>query len=232
MAMLVVGTTTKAGGGTVFGFGRKNREGTEFQREALQHLDALYGTALRLTRDPSEAQDLVQDTLVRAYRFQHSFEPGTNLKAWLLRILTNTFINHYRRSARERRVLDHEEGSPVGDGVMSRSAMRGLVDSVSVAQEGLLREEIAAALDELPEDYRVMIVLADVEELSYKEIADAVGVPIGTVMSRLHRARKLMQKRLLNQAIHMGIVREVEESEEAPPLDLEAFRRRRAGGAR
>ncbi len=216
----------------MFGFGRKNREGTEFQREALQHLDALYGTALRLTRDPSEAQDLVQDTLVRAYRFQHSFEPGTNLKAWLLRILTNTFINHYRRSARERRVLDHEEGSPVGDGVMSRSAMRGLVDSVSVAQEGLLREEIAAALDELPEDYRVMIVLADVEELSYKEIADAVGVPIGTVMSRLHRARKLMQKRLLNQAIHMGIVREVEDSEEAAPLDLEAFRRRRAGGAR
>ena len=216
----------------MFGFGRKNREGTEFQREALQHLDALYGTALRLTRDPSEAQDLVQDTLVRAYRFQHSFEPGTNLKAWLLRILTNTFINHYRRSARERRVLDHEEGSPVGDGVMSRSAMRGLVDSVSVAQEGLLREEIAAALDELPEDYRVMIVLADVEELSYKEIADAVGVPIGTVMSRLHRARKLMQKRLLNQAIHMGIVREVEDNQEVAPLDLEAFRRRRAGGAR
>jgi RNA polymerase sigma-70 factor (ECF subfamily) len=232
MAMLVVGSTTVCGGGIVFGFGRKNREGTEFQREALQHLDALYGTALRLTRDPSEAQDLVQDTLVRAYRFQHSFEPGTNLKAWLLRILTNTFINHYRRSARERRVLDHEEGSPVGDGVMSRSAMRGLVDSVSVAQEGLLREEIAAALDELPEDYRVMIVLADVEELSYKEIADAVGVPIGTVMSRLHRARKLMQKRLLNQAIHMGIVREVEDEEESAPLDLEAFRRRRVGGAR
>jgi RNA polymerase sigma-70 factor (ECF subfamily) len=217
----------------VFGFGRKNREGNEFQRDALQHLDALYGTALRLTRDPSEAQDLVQDTLVRAYRFQHSFEVGTNLKAWLLRILTNTFINHYRRSARERRVLDHEEGSPVGDGVMSRSAMRGLVDSVSVAQEGLLREEIGAALDELPEDYRVMIVLADIEELSYKEIAEAVGVPIGTVMSRLHRARKLMQKRLLNQAIHMGIVREGEpDNDEVAPLDLDAFRRRRAGGAR
>jgi RNA polymerase sigma-70 factor (ECF subfamily) len=216
----------------VFGFRRKRGDGDDFQRAALDHIDALYGTALRLTRDPSEAEDLVQDTLVRAYRFQHSFEPGTNLKAWLLRILPNTFINHYRRSARERRVLDHEEGSPVGDGVMSRSAMRGLVDSVSVAQEGLLREEIAAALDELPEDYRVMIVLADVEVLSYKEIADAVGVQIGTVLSRLHRARKLMQKRLLNQAIHMGIVREVEDSEEAAPLDLEAFRRRRAGGAR
>src|SRR4051794_15263258 len=82
----------------------------EFERSALEHLDALYGTALRLTRDPHEAEDLVQDALVRAYRFQHHFEPGTNLKAWLLRIVTNTFINHYRRSARERRVLDQEEG--------------------------------------------------------------------------------------------------------------------------
>jgi RNA polymerase sigma-70 factor (ECF subfamily) len=220
----------------VFGFKRKTGggEGSEFQRAALEHLDALYGTALRLTRHQSEAEDLVQDTLVRAYRFQHHFEPGTNLKAWLLRILTNTFINHYRRSARERRVLEHEEGSPVGDGVMSRAAMRGLMDATTVAQEGLLREEIAAALAELPEDYRVMIVLADVEELSYKEIADAVGVPIGTVMSRLHRARKLMQKRLIQQALQMGIVSEVEApaSDEPAPLDLETFRKKRAGASR
>jgi RNA polymerase sigma-70 factor (ECF subfamily) len=221
----------------VFGFGRRKtggEEGSEFQRAALEHLDALYGTALRLTRHQSEAEDLVQDTLVRAYRFQHHFEPGTNLKAWLLRILTNTFINHYRRSARERRVLDHEEGSPVGDGVMSRAAMRGLLDATTVAQEGLLREEIAAALAELPEDYRVMIVLADVEELSYKEIAETVGVPIGTVMSRLHRARKLMQKRLIQQALQMGIVREVEEpvADEPAPLDLQAYRQKRAGASR
>lgn len=219
----------------MFGFGRKNTrdKGSEFQRAALEHLDALYGTALRLTRHASEAEDLVQDTLVRAYRFQHHFEPGTNLKAWLLRILTNTFINHYRRSARERKVLEHEEGSPVGDGVMSRTAMRGLLDANTVAQEGLLREEIAAALDELPEDYRVMILLADIEELSYKEIAEAVGVPIGTVMSRLHRARKLMQKRLIQQAVQMGIVRDVaSDDEDAGPIDLEAYRRRRVGGAR
>jgi RNA polymerase sigma-70 factor (ECF subfamily) len=217
-----------------FGFRRKNNDPQEFEERALEHLDALYAASLRLTRDPSEAEDLVQDTLVRAYRFQHRFEPGTNLKAWLLRILTNTFINHYRRSARERRVLDHQEGAPIGDGVMSRAAMRGLTDSVSVAQEGLLRDEILRALDELPEDYRVMIVLADIEELAYKEIAEALGCPIGTVMSRLHRARKLMQKRLIDQAVQMGIVAEPENARgaEPGPLDLEAFRQRKHGVAR
>jgi RNA polymerase sigma-70 factor, ECF subfamily len=214
----------------VFGFRRKQTAGA-FEESALEHLDALYGAALRLTRDASEAEDLVQDALVRAYRFQHHFELGTNLKAWLLRILTNTFINHYRRSVRERRVLDPEEGAPIGDGVMSRAAMRGLTDSTSVAQEGLLRGEILAALDNLPEDYRLMIVLADIEELSYKEIADAVGVPIGTVMSRLHRARKLMQKQLVEQAVLMGIVTPEEPAEAAPPpaIDIQSYRQRKQG---
>ena len=161
-----------------FGFGKKNSGNGDFEEAALAHLDTLFGAALRLTRNESEAQDLVQDALVRAYRFQHHFEPGTNLKAWLLRILTNTFINHYRRSARERKVLDHEEGAPIGDGVMSRAAMRGLTDSIAVAQEGLLRQEILTAIDNLPEDYRIMVVLADVEELAYKEIADTLSVPI------------------------------------------------------
>lgn len=216
----------------VFGF-RRNKTAGAFEEAALEHLDALYGAALRLTRDPSEAEDLVQDALVRAYRFQHHFEMGTNLKAWLLRILTNTFINHYRRSVRERRVLDTEEGTPVGDGVMSRAAMRGLTDSTSVAQEGLLRSEILAALDNLPEDYRLMIVLADIEELSYKEIAEAVSVPIGTVMSRLHRARKLMQKQLLEQAVQMGIVVPEPEPAVAPPaaIDMESYRQRKQGAA-
>jgi RNA polymerase sigma-70 factor, ECF subfamily len=218
----------------VFGF-RRNKAVGEFEEAALAHLDVLYGAALRLTRDPSEAQDLVQDALVRAYRFQHHFEAGTNLKAWLLRILTNTFINHYRRSTRERRVLDSEDSAPVGDGVMSRAAMRGLTDATAVAQEGLLRSEIFAALDSLPEDYRVMIVLADIEELSYKEIAEAVEVPIGTVMSRLHRARKLMQKQLIEQAVQMGIVKaEPEASDDdkvEAPVDIQTYRKRRQGVA-
>jgi RNA polymerase sigma-70 factor (ECF subfamily) len=222
----------------VFGFRRNKASKAKagpFEEAALEHLDVLYGAAMRLTRDANEAQDLVQDALVRAYRFQHHFEAGTNLKAWLLRILTNTFINHYRRHARERRVLDTEEGAPVGDGVMSRAAMRGLTDSTAVAQEGLLRDEILSALDTLPDDYRVMIVLADIEELSYKEIADSVGVPIGTVMSRLHRARKMMQKQLLEQAVLMGIVEaKVEPAESegvAPAIDMQSYRQRKQGAS-
>lgn len=217
-----------------FGFRRDKKPPGEFEEAALVHLDTLFGAAVRLTRNESEAQDLVQDALVRAYRFQHHFEPGTNLKAWLLRILTNTFINHYRRAARERRVLDHEEGAPIGDGVMSRSAMRCLTDSTAVAQEGILRKEIIAAIDNLPEDYRMMVVLADVEELAYKEIADTLSVPIGTVMSRLHRARKLLQKSLLDQAVQMGIVpagdadAESETAQDAP-LDFSAYRQKKLG---
>lgn len=196
----------------------------EFEREALKHLDALYGAALRLTRSPSDAEDLVQDAFVKAYRFYDRFEPGTNMKAWLFRILTNTFINKYRRSSRERKVLEGREAEPVGDGVMSRAAMRTLTDPISEAHRRIITAEIQEALDSLPEDYRMMIVLADVEELSYKEIATIVGCPIGTVMSRLHRARKKMQRRLLDQAVQLGIV---EETATAEPVSLEDFRRRK-----
>lgn len=196
----------------------------EFEREALKHLDALYGAALRLTRSPSDAEDLVQDAFVKAYRFYDRFEPGTNMKAWLFRILTNTFINKYRRTTRERKVLEGREAEPVGDGVMSRAAMRTLTDPVAEAHRRIITAEIQEALDSLPEDYRVMIVLADVEELSYKEIATIVGCPIGTVMSRLHRARKKMQRRLLDQAVQLGIVEEPTVSE---PVSLEDYRRRK-----
>lgn len=196
----------------------------EFEGEALRHLDALYGAALRYTRSPSDAEDLVQDAFVKAYRFYDRYEPGTNMKAWLFRILTNTFINKYRRKTRERKVLEGRDAEPVGDGVMSRHAMRCLTDPVSEAQRGLIHGEIQEALDSLPEDYRVMIVLADIEELSYKEIAEIVGCPIGTVMSRLHRARKKMQKRLMAQAISLGII---DEPEGAQTVSLDAYRRSR-----
>lgn len=196
----------------------------EFEREALAHLDALYGAAMRLTRSPADAEDLVQDAFVKAYRFSHRFEPGTNMKAWLFRILTNTFINKYRRKTRERQVLEGKDAEPVGDGVMSRAAMRTLTDPVAEAHRRIITSEIQAALDTLPEDYRLMIILADVEELSYKEISDVVGCPIGTVMSRLHRARKKMQKRLVAQAAYLGIIEEPPGDE---PVSLEAYRRAR-----
>lgn len=207
----------------------KTADREQFEREVLPHLDGLYGAALRLTRRPSDAEDLVQDTILKAYRFYDRFEAGTNLKAWLFKILTNTFINRYRRSARERSVFEGQMSEPVGEGVMSRAAMRGLIDPVGDAQRALVVAEIQTALDALPDDYRIMVLLADVEELSYREIADIVGCPIGTVMSRLHRARKMMQKHLVDQAVQLGII--VEPVEDATPsaetVSLEAYRRKK-----
>jgi RNA polymerase sigma-70 factor, ECF subfamily len=199
----------------------------EFAEEALQHLDSMYAAAMRLTRSDADADDLVQDAFLKAYRFYDHFEPGTNLRAWLLRILTNTFINKYRRSSRERKVLDGEEAEPVGDGVMSRAAMRALHDPDGDAMRALVTAEIQRALDTLPDEYRLMIVLADVEELSYKEIADIVGCPIGTVMSRLHRARKQMQAKLIDTAVDMGIVDPKEDTTGEVPVSLDAYRKAR-----
>jgi RNA polymerase sigma-70 factor (ECF subfamily) len=221
-------TTTPATGDTASS--RRGRD--DFERDALAHLDALYATALRLTRSPADADDLVQDTFMKAHRFREHFEAGTNLKAWLFKILTNTFINKYRRTTREREVLDDAGQGPVGEGVMSHAAMRALVDPQGVALEPLVAAEIERALEQLPEDYRTMVLLADVEELSYKEIADVVGCPIGTVMSRLHRARKQLQQHLYEHAVRAGIVDEaaLEGATEAP-IALEAWRERRARGA-
>ena len=205
----------------------RDPEREAFAAEALQYLDPLYGAALRLTRSPSDAEDLVQDTFLKAHRFYDRFEAGTNLKAWLFRILTNTFINRYRRRTRERDVLDGVDADPVGEGVVSRAAMRALSSPVADAERTLLAREIQGALDTLPEDYRVMILLADVEELSYKEIADIVGCPIGTVMSRLHRARKLMQKHLVAQAVALGVIPAEEDEPANEPISIEAWRRKK-----
>lgn len=198
-----------------------------FSEEALGQLDALYSTALRLTRRPADAEDLVQDTMLRAFRFSDRYEPGTNIRAWLVRILTNTFINKYRRTKRENETLHGDDAEPVGDGVMSRYSIRALASPENEMARKMLADEIEAALDELGPDYRAIIVLADLEELSYKEIAETLGVPIGTVMSRLHRARKQMQSRLMAQAIAMGIVPEEKENADAP-VDFAEYAARKA----
>jgi len=198
-----------------------------FEEEARPHLDTLYSTALRLTRSQVDAEDLVQDTLVRAYRFFDRFEAGTNFKAWLLRIQMNTFVNRYRRSTRERQVFDGPMAVPVGEGVMSRATMRGLTDPVGAAHRKLIAREINEAFESLSEEARAMVLLADVEELSYKEIAEVMGCPIGTVMSRLHRARKQLQGALQQHAVQLGIV-EADDEEGEDPISLEAFRSRKA----
>ena len=204
----------------------------EFEREALPHLDTLYGAALRLTRAPAEAEDLVQDTLLKAFRFYDRFEAGTNLKAWLLKIMTNTFINRYRRTVRERAVFDGEMARPVGEATMSRATMRRLRSPVDDVERKMLADEIEAALVRLPAEHRVMIELADIQELSYREIADIVGCPIGTVMSRLHRARKTMQGELVEQALAMGIIQPEAAADVAnvndAPISLAEFRQRQA----
>lgn len=178
-----------------------------------------------MARSPSDAEDLVQDTVLKAFRFYDRFEPGTNMKAWLLRILTNTFINRYRRQIRERNTLDEPSAQVIGEGVMSRAAMRSLSEPTSDAERALLCAEIQKALDGLSDEYRLVIELSDIQGLSYRETADALGCPVGTVMSRLHRARKIMQRELVEQAKALGILAD-KDSNEAKPVSLLEFRDR------
>ena len=182
-------------------------KGDSFTEEALTHLDAMYGVACKLTRNPTEAEDLVQDAFVKAMRARQQFLAGTNLKAWLFRILTNTFINKYRRGGLERSVLDGPDADPLADGWVSASTMRQLRDSETLALMPLVENEIRHALDALPDEFRLAVMLCDVEELSYEEIAQIMNCPIGTVMSRLHRGRKLLQRALYNHALSLGIVK-------------------------
>lgn len=178
-----------------------------FAEEALTHLDAMYGVACKLTRNPTDAEDLVQDAFVKAMRARQQFHAGTNLKAWLFRILTNTFINKYRRGGLERSVLDGPDADPLADGWVSASTMRQLRHPEMLALTPLVESEIRRALESLPAEFRLAVVLCDVEEFSYEEIAQIMGCPIGTVMSRLHRGRKLLQRTLYNHALALGIVR-------------------------
>src|SRR3954452_15567108 len=188
-------------------FGSKRSPGPDpFESQVLTHLDPLYAVACRLTKVPLDAEDLVQDALVKAMRARDQYQPGTNLKAWLFKILTNTFINKYRRGGLERVVLDGPDADPLADGWVIAASMRALRDPETQALRSIVEAEISRALEELPEEFRLAVVLSDVEELSYKEIADIMGCPIGTVMSRLHRGRRLLKGRLYEHARALGIV--------------------------
>ena len=205
----------------------------EFDAEVLPHLDALFANALRLTRTRPDAEDLVQETVLRAFRFFDRFERGSNVKAWLLRIQYNAFVNRYRRSAKERDIKDSMSDGPIGEDVVSRDALRALTDPTGNALRPIVLREIEAALDTLPEEHRMVVLLADLEELSYKEIAEVLGCPIGTVMSRLHRARRALRERLLEHAANELSLRPVAAEpqpaaqEPAPAVSLAAYRRDR-----
>jgi RNA polymerase sigma-70 factor, ECF subfamily len=200
----------------------------EFEQEVLSQLGSLLGIAGRLTRNSAEAEDLVQDTVVKAIRARSQFETGTNMRAWLLRILTNTFINRYRRGGLERAILEGPDADPLVDGWIGTATMEAMRDPEALALRGVVEKEIQTALEELPEEFRLAVLLADVEELSYREISDIMGCPIGTVMSRLHRGRRLLKTRLFEHARAIGIVGpEAMVGAQEDPVDLNAYRAKR-----
>jgi RNA polymerase sigma-70 factor, ECF subfamily len=181
-----------------------------FEQEALQHLDSLYRTALRMTRNPQDAEDLVQETMLRAFRFFGQFQPGTNLRAWLFKILTNTFINSYRKASAEPKntsLEDTEDFSLYHQ--MARdlpSASLGW-DVEAEVLDRFAESDIREAIENLPPAFRMTVLLADVEGFSYKEIAEITAVSKGTVMSRLFRGRRLLQKALWDRARAAGFAR-------------------------
>lgn len=180
---------------------------SRFSELTMEHMPALYTAALRMTRNAADAEDLVQETFLKAYRSFDRFEEGTNLRAWLYRILTNTFINSYRAAKRRPEKADVEDVEDLYlyrriDGLPSdvgRSAEEEVLDNIT-------DDEVKAAIESLPENFRIAVLLADVEGFSYKEIAEITEVPIGTVMSRIHRGRRALQKALTEYAMAGGLV--------------------------
>lgn len=221
-----------------FGGGRRKAQ-SQFEQEALPHMDALFSAAYYMTRNEKDAEDLVQETFLKAFRHFDKYEPGTNCKAWLFRILTNTFLNKNRRSVRELSFIDEVEVGDQADAVATRDASAHLLDPEASFVSRMMSSTVREALESVPPDFRMAVILADLQDFSYKEIAEVMDCPVGTVMSRIYRGRRLLQKKLLDYAIQSGVIappeaegpaEEAQESE--APTSLLAYRARRAAGSR
>jgi RNA polymerase sigma-70 factor, ECF subfamily len=198
---------------------------TPFEQEVMPHIHTLFGAALRLTRSSCEAEDLVQETYLKAFRSFAQFEVGTNCKAWLFRILTNTFINRYRRKVKEREILDNEfRSSNDVSGDVAEHFGKGHTPESDLADR-FLSDEVLKALEKVPIDFRLVVVLSDVYGYSYKEIAKRVDIPIGTVMSRLFRGRRLLQDQLFDYAVKEGVIKMPNLIYGKGPKDLAAYRK-------
>ena len=182
---------------------QKSAKQLDFEREALPHLDLLYNFSLRMTNSRPDAEDLVQETFLKEYRFWDGYEKGTNIKAWLFKILKNSYINRYRRETREPESMDY-------DAVLKRShraGQEGISNNPSVTLLGnLLEDDISEAIASLPDDFRTAVILCDIEGLIYEEIAELIECPIGTVRSRIHRGRKILRAKLWEYARKKGYV--------------------------
>lgn len=194
-----------------------------FEETALTHLDELYATALRYTKNEKDAEDLVQETFIKAYTNWHRFEQGTNCRAWLFTILTNTFINKYRRKKKEREILNADDLRPIEENFFDRERTEFYNSPERESVQKSFTSELQAALEQLSDEFRTVVVLADLNDFSYKEIAHILDCPVGTVMSRLFRGRKIMRELLVETAYERGIIRDME-----PFLHEESNRTRRS----
>lgn len=185
----------------------------DFEAEFLPNLPALVAVATRLTGSRSGAEDLVQDTLLKAFRSRKQYRTGTNPRAWLLAILRNTFLNGYRRRNLERRVFDGPDADALAPGWIGASSLRAMRDPHSGGLRQMLEAPLLAAIEELPPEFKMTVLLADIEEMSYREIAETMSCPIGTVMSRLHRGRRWLRARLIDHAETLGLIADAPEAE-------------------
>ncbi len=206
---------------------RSNNQRITFEKEALPHMDALYSMALRLTHNENNAEDLVQDAMVKAFRFFHQFEKGTNIKAWLFKVMINLFYNNCRKNKNIARLQAEAQVDFHHDRFVSEASMA--TQNPDVLLEGLATEDVCRAVEKLPEDYSTAVLLCDLHEFSYRDISDIMGCPVGTVMSRLYRGRKMLQKTLYGYAVEQGIISPESPDEQEDVADLAAYRQRTGG---